>query len=182
MGKFSKISSGGTPSRKVNEYWAGGTIPWVTTGELQNRVIYDTNEKITDSGMKNSSAKLYPKDSIIVAMYGMTVGYSAKLGIDATTNQACAVLYEKKEDVNTDFVWYSIRNSAEALKALRHGSTQPNLNANDVANFTIPVPSLTDQQQIISQVEQYEARIAAAQAVMNSCQQRKADILNKYLN
>ena len=181
LGELYKISSGGTPSRKVKEYWENGSIPWLTTGELQNRVIYDTIEKITQKGLENSSARIYPKDSIVIAMYGMTVGYSAKLGIEATTNQACAVLYEKKTEVETDFVWFCVKSQPGKLQSLRHGTSQPNLNAKDVADFEIPVPSISDQKRIVTQVEQYEAEIAKAQAVMASCQQRKKDILDKYL-
>ena len=177
-----EISSGGTPSRKIHSYWENGIIPWLTTGELQNKVIYDTNEKITQEGLDNSSAKIYPKDSIVIAMYGMTVGYSAKLGIESSTNQACAVLYKKKVDIETDYVWYYIQSQAEALKALRHGTSQPNLNANDVANFEIIVPPISDQQRIVAQVEQYEAEIRKAQAIMNGCAARKKAILDKYLN
>lgn len=181
LGDVYKISSGGTPSRKNPMFWNNGSIPWLTTGELQNRVIYDTTEKITSEGLKNSSAKLYPIDSIVVAMYGMTVGYSAKLGIESTTNQACAVLYEKKINVKTDYVWYYIQSQTEALKALRHGSSQPNLNADDVANFQIPLPPLAEQQRIVSEIESYESKIAEAKAVMAGCAERKKKILKKWL-
>lgn len=181
LGELYKISSGGTPSRKESKYWTKGTIHWLTTGELQNRIIFDTKEKITQEGLENSSAKIYPKDSIVVAMYGMTVGYSAKLGIESATNQACAVLYKKRIDVVTDYVWFFIQSQAEALKALRHGGVQPNLNANDVANFSIPIPSLAEQQRIVSKIESYEAEIAKAKAVMEGCAERKKQILEKYL-
>lgn len=182
LGELYEISSGGTPSRKIHSYWENGIIPWLTTGELQNKVIYDTNEKITQEGLDNSSAKIYPKDSIVIAMYGMTVGYSAKLGIESSTNQACAVLYKKKVDIETDYVWYYVQSQAEALKALRHGTSQPNLNANDVANFEIIVPPISDQQRIVAQIEQYEAAIRQAQAIMDGCAARKKAILDKYLN
>lgn len=111
----------------------------------------------------------------------MTVGYSAKLGIESATNQACAVLYKKRIDVVTDYVWFFIQSQAEALKALRHGGVQPNLNANDVANFSIPIPSLAEQQRIVSKIESYEAEIAKAKAVMEGCAERKKQILEKYL-
>ena len=182
LGELYKISSGGTPSRKIKEYWENGTIPWLTTGELQNRVIYDTIEKITQQGLENSSAKIYPKDSIVIAMYGMTVGYSAKLAIEATTNQACAVLYEKKIEIETDYVWFCVKSQPEKLQSIRHGTSQPNLNAKDVADFEIPVPSIADQQRIVSQVEQYEAEIRKAQAIMDGCAAKKKAILDKYLN
>ena len=81
--------SGGTPSRKHEEYY-NGDILWIKTGELNNGWIYDTEEKITDEGLKKSSAKLFPPYSVLIAMYGATIGKVAILGVPATTNQACA--------------------------------------------------------------------------------------------
>lgn len=81
--------SGGTPSRKIPEYY-GGEIPWVKTGELDDGYIFDTEEKITDDAVAHSSAKLYPPNTVLIAMYGATIGKVAMLGISATTNQACA--------------------------------------------------------------------------------------------
>jgi restriction endonuclease S subunit len=91
-------------------------------------------------------------------------------------------LYKKKVDIETDYVWYYIQSQAEALKALRHGTSQPNLNANDVANFEIIVPPISDQQRIVAQIEQYEAEIRKAQAIMDDCPARKKAILDKYLS
>ncbi|WNZ21943.1 hypothetical protein HJG54_03050 [Leptolyngbya sp. NK1-12] len=82
--------SGGTPSRN-NPVYYGGSIPWIKIGELGQGVITDTKEKITELGLQNSSAKLFPKGSVAVAMYGATIGKTAILGIEAATNQACAV-------------------------------------------------------------------------------------------
>ena len=86
--EISNVSSGGTPSRKNDAYW-NGTIPWVTTAEVKFKVIEDTSEKITEEGLANSSAKLFPVDTILMAMYGQgkTRGQVAKLGIKASTNQ-----------------------------------------------------------------------------------------------
>ncbi|PTB90737.1 restriction endonuclease subunit S, partial [Marinobacter sp. Z-F4-2] len=91
--EISNVSSGGTPSRKNDAYW-NGTIPWVTTAEVKFKVIEDTSEKITEEGLANSSAKLFPVDTILMAMYGQgkTRGQVAKLGIKASTNQACAAI------------------------------------------------------------------------------------------
>jgi len=83
------VSSGGTPSRQENSYWIDGLIPWVTTAEVKLGVITDTNQKITEEGLKNSSAKLFPKETILMAMYGQgkTRGQVAKLGIEALRHQ-----------------------------------------------------------------------------------------------
>lgn len=93
LGDVSRVTSGGTPSRNNNNYW-GGTIPWVTTAEVDFNTITDTAEKITEEALNNSSAKLFPKGTILMAMYGQgkTRGKVAKLGIKASTNQACAAI------------------------------------------------------------------------------------------
>ena len=86
-----KVSSGGTPLRSISEYYENGTIPWLKTGEVKKGVIYDTEEKITESGLENSSTKLIPANSVIVAMYGDgdTAGNVAINKIPLATNQAC---------------------------------------------------------------------------------------------
>lgn len=154
-----KISSGGTPSRGRKEYFEG-SIPWIKTGELNDVIIYDTEEKITEEAIKNSSAKLYKKDSLVIAMYGATIGKTAKLGIEATTNQACAVLF----DINTnlieiDFLWEYLQSQTKRLKKMAYGSAQPNLNAKIISNYNIPIPPKETQQAIIKQIDTYKNEI-----------------------
>ena len=136
--------SGGTPSRSVSSYY-GGDIPWIKTGEVLDDIIYDTEEKITQEAVKNSSAKLYPKGSIVIAMYGqgLTRGRTAKLGIDATTNQACLVLYNIDTDkVLPDYLWYYLQGEYHRLRALAYGNNQPNLNAGIINNYPIVLPPI----------------------------------------
>jgi type I restriction enzyme S subunit len=94
IGTIAQVASGGTPDRSNSHYWIDGNIPWVTTGEISYSEIKKTNEKITEVGLKNSSAKLFPKGTILMAMYGQgkTRGQVAKLGITASTNQACGAI------------------------------------------------------------------------------------------
>lgn len=141
ISEICKIGSGGTPDRTKPKYFKG-EIPWVKTGEVRENIIVDTEEKISSDALKNSSAKIYTKESLILAMYGATIGRTAKLGIDAATNQACAVLYEiNNNKINTDFLWYYLQCQVENFKKLASGSAQPNLNAQKVANFKIPIPN-----------------------------------------
>ena len=83
-----EVSSGGTPLRTNSDYWINGNIFWVKTKELDNSILMTTEEMITEKGLNNSSAKVYPIGSIIIAMYGATIGQTAKLGVEAATNQA----------------------------------------------------------------------------------------------
>ena len=154
-----KISSGGTPSRGRKEYFEG-SIPWIKTGELNDAIIYDTEEKITEEAIKNSSAKLYKKDSLVIAMYGATIGKTAKLGIEATTNQACAVLFDININlIEIDFLWEYLQSQTKRLKKMAYGSAQPNLNAKIISNYNIPIPPKETQQAIINQIDTYKNEI-----------------------
>lgn len=149
--KVCTISSGGTPSRSNKEFYIGN-IPWIKTGEVVNNVIYDTEEKISQEAIENSSAKVYPKDSLIIAMYGQgaTRGRTAKLGIDSSTNQACAVLFNIDNSILlTDYVWVYLMNEYERLRAMASGNNQPNLNAGMINSYHIQIPPMEVQQEII---------------------------------
>lgn len=144
------VGSGGTPSRSNKAYYKGD-IPWIKTGEVINDIIYNTEEKISNEAIKNSSAKIYPKDSLIIAMYGQgkTRGRTAKLGVDAATNQACAVLYNIKSKVLVDYLWVYLMNEYKRLRALASGNNQPNLNADMIKNYPVVVPPINIQEKII---------------------------------
>lgn len=145
------VGSGGTPSRDRKEYYTGN-IPWIKTGEVINDIIYDTEEKITIDAIENSSAKIYPKDSLIIAMYGqgLTRGRTAKLGIDASTNQACAVLYNiNNELILTDFLWIYLMGEYNRLRDLASGNNQPNLNAQMIKDYKVIIPPIAIQKEII---------------------------------
>lgn len=153
INELCKISSGGTPSRSKKEYFEGGNIPWIKTGELNNEILLDSEEKITEDALRNSSAKLYKKGSIIIAMYGATIGKTAKLGIEASTNQACAVLFDINNSiVLTDYLWEYLQIQTDNLKKLAYGSAQPNLNAGIISNYPIPIPSLEKQNEILDKI------------------------------
>ena len=149
--KVCSVGSGGTPLRSNEEYYKGN-IPWIKTGEVINDIIIDTEEKITSEAIENSSAKLYPKGSLIIAMYGQgkTRGRTAKLGIDASTNQACAVLSDiDKTTVLTDYLWIYLMNEYERLRGMASGNNQPNLNAQMIKTYPLVIPPIDIQKQII---------------------------------
>ena len=183
LGDIYKISSGGTPSRKNSAYWINGDIPWVTTTEVTNGIITSTNECITKLGLENSSARIYSEGSLIIAMYGQgsTRGRTAKLGIEACTNQACAVLYEKKIEVETDFVWFYIQSQYEKLRSISHGSVRPNLNANDIINYEIQLPTLAEQKTIVSKIHATEDEISYLKAICDEAPARKKAVLHREL-
>ena len=118
-------SSGGTPSRK-NDGFFGGSINWLKTQELQNCFIFETDEKITEDGLKHSSAKMFPENTVIVAMYGATIGQLAILAHPSSTNQACCALLPKREAADYLFAYCLMEHSAKMLKHLGQGAAQNN--------------------------------------------------------
>lgn len=157
-----KLASGGTPSRTAPEYWKGGTIPWVKTGEVNYCVIIDTEEKITPLALKHSAAKMFPAGTVLVAMYGqgVTRGKAALLGIEAATNQACVGLVPKTSEMSAEYLYYYLSASYETLRCLAHGAQQQNLNIELVGNFPIPKPSVDEQQAIVTALQGIDRKIA----------------------
>lgn len=151
------VYSGGTPNRKKIEYWENGTIPWVKTTELQNNHLSTIEECITKEGLKNSSAKIIPAKSILIAMYGQgkTRGMTAFLDIDSSTNQACACLLSTT-NINMEYMWYYFQFSYNKLRGLAKGGNQPNLNLNMIKNFPVLVPPIALQNQFADFVKQVD--------------------------
>ena len=156
-----QLGSGGTPSRSCPQYY-NGTIPWVKTGEVFNEEIFETEEHITEEAIANSSARLYPKGSLIIAMYGQgdTRGRTAKLGIDATTNQACAVLHDIDNNiVSTDYLWYYLQGRYDDLRSMASGNSQPNLNAGKINNYDVVVPPMDVQNEMVAHIKEQKALV-----------------------
>ncbi|ENT2993788.1 restriction endonuclease subunit S [Raoultella planticola] len=119
------IQSGGTPSRKETSFWDTGTIKWLSSGEVKGKIVLDTKERITDTGLLNSSAKLWNKYTTVVAMYGATAGEVCIIGDKMTANQACCGLYSKKYPF---YIYNLISDKAYELASKATGSAQQNLN------------------------------------------------------
>lgn len=159
----SKVCSGGTPSRSNPEYWTDGTIPWMKTGELKQGTVFETEERITQRGFENSSVKLIPTNSVLVAMYGDgdTAGSVAINKIDLTTNQACCNLIIDPEKADYRYVYYYLRGSYDNLVALKLGGSQQNLNAATIRSFPIRVPGVGQQRKIAAVLAAYDDLIEA---------------------
>lgn len=158
-----KIQSGGTPTRETAENWRGGTIPWVKTGEINYCVINDTEEKITPIGLANSAARLFPKGTLLMAMYGqgITRGRVGLLGIDAATNQACAsITPTDKKRVSSVFLYYFFEFHYEDLRKLGHGANQRNMNAALIRSFPLAYPKPDEQAAVVSALESLDKKRA----------------------
>lgn len=134
-----ETKSGSTPSRTNNEYWENGTISWVKSGEVHNNITLQTEEYITPLGLSESSTKLLPKDTVLMAMYGVTAGEVGYLAIEATTNQAiCGMICRSKAEAA--YLYFSLIQSQAAISRLSNGGAQDNLSKNFIENIKIVVP------------------------------------------
>jgi type I restriction enzyme S subunit len=154
----SLISSGGTPSRKRPDFYtdeSDGHL-WVKSKELLDRSIEDTEEKITDEGLNTSSAKYFPEDTVLIAMYGANVCQLGWLKRPATVNQAVCGLVVNKEIASSRFVFYALLQTREALAARAQGAAQQNLNQGLIREFRIPSPPLPTQRKIAAILSAYD--------------------------
>lgn len=156
------ITSGGTPLRSIREYYEGGTIPWLKTGEVKKSYVWEVEEFITERGLKESSAKLIPSNSLIVAMYGdgNTAGNVAINKIPLATNQACCNFTLNPKLADYRYVYHYLKASYNNLVGLKLGGSQQNLNAATLKAFPINVPPLETQQKIAAILSAYDDLIA----------------------
>ncbi|MEF2619370.1 MAG: restriction endonuclease subunit S [Clostridia bacterium] len=153
------VFSGGTPNRKRLEYYKGGNIPWLNTGEIKFNRIYKTEQHITEDGFNSSSAKNVPINSVIVAMYGATAARVAINKIKLTTNQACCnlVIDEKKADYR--YVYYYLCYKYHHLASLANGGAQQNLNTQQIKHYSITIPNLEKQKKIADVLSDIDDKI-----------------------
>lgn len=145
---FCSTGSGGTPSRAKPEYYEGGDIPWIKSGDLKDSKIYEANEYITAAGLENSSAKIVEKDSILIAMYGATVGRLAILGINAATNQAICNIRPDTTIADMKYLYYFLKSKFSYFVENAVGGAQPNISQGLIKSLEVPLPSLDEQKRI----------------------------------
>ena len=147
LGDIFEIGSGGTPSKSHPEYY-GGDIPWVKTGDLKSEYLYKVEDFITEEGLKNSSAKLYEPDTVLIAMYGATIGATSILKMDACTNQACAA-FKKNDKVIPEYLYYFLKSQKVKFVKDGVGGAQPNISAGYLKKVEMELPSLDEQRAIV---------------------------------
>lgn len=150
LGEIAEWSSGGTPKRSVKAYY-GGDIPWVKTGDLNDTIVTEVSEYLTEEGIKNSSAKVFPKDSIGIAMYGATIGKTGVFGMDAATNQACAVTIPYFG--MNKFLHYFLKSQKQNFIDKGKGGAQPNISQLVIKTHRISLPPLKEQQRIVAKLD-----------------------------
>jgi restriction endonuclease S subunit len=179
---FELIGSGTTP-RSENLGYYDGDIPWVTTSELRENIINDTFKKLTADALKDYSAlKMYPIGTLLIAMYGATIGRLGILGISATVNQACCAFVKPKE-FDTRFVFYWLQYRKPIIISLSSGGGQPNLNREELCNIRIPVPDLDEQRAIAffldRETERIDSLIEKKQRQIELLQKKRAALISQ---
>ena len=179
--ELTDVISGGTPSREVSEYWEGGTIPWVKTTELQNNIITEIDEYVTEAGLDNSSAKLVPAGTVLIAMYGQgkTRGMTGYLGVEACTNQACACILPS-DSINQRFLWKFFVLSYDNLRDMAKGGNQPNLNGNIIKNYPVLCPPRELQEQFAAFVEKTDKSKQQIQQSLEKLETLKKSLMKEY--
>ncbi|MGD9874995.1 MAG: restriction endonuclease subunit S [Kiritimatiellia bacterium] len=157
LGDVAKTSSGGTPNRGNASYY-GGNISWVKSGELGDSTVYETAETITEAGLKNSSAKLFPKGTLCIALYGATIGKLGVLGMDAATNQAVCGIF-LPENIDTYFAYFFLESKRRDLVEMGKGGAQPNISQGIIRDLEIPLPPLPEQRRIVAEIEKQFSRL-----------------------
>lgn len=164
LGEIAEIKSGGTPSRKVKKYW-NGSIPWVKTGNIDFNRIRNADEYITDEGLKNSSTRIVPRGTLLMAMYGqgVTRGKVGIMDIEAAINQACAAIFPQN-NIESEYLFHFFQYHYEYLREFGHGANQKNLSGALLKTFPVIHPHLSVQLKIIEQINSIDQKIASETA------------------
>lgn len=173
--------SGGTPNRSILEFYEHGDIPWLKTGELKKKFIYHTEEMITELAVQKSSAKIVPENSVILAMYGATVGNLSINKIPLTTNQACCSILPKEEKLDGEFLYYYLSKDKEKLIKMAAGGAQPNISQQLIKDYEILIPSLKEQQKIAEILSSVDAAIEKTEQVIAKTEEVKKGLMQQLL-
>jgi len=173
---FDIIGSGTTPKSQEEIYYDKGDISWVITGDLNDGLLKETSKKITKEAIKDySMLKMYPKNSLIIAMYGATIGKIALLNIEACTNQACCVL-AKSKIFETKYVFYLFIANKNNIISYSYGGGQPNISQDVIKTLKIPIPPKSEQKAIVEHLDKATARIDKTIKLI----QKKIELLEEY--
>src|SRR5437867_4015831 len=177
--EFARTASGGTPKRGVAAFY-NGDIPWVKSGELGDKTVFEVAERITKLGLESSSAKLFPAGTLCIALYGATVGKLGILGIEAATNQAVCGIF-LPPDVDTRYMFRFLESRRRELIEQGKGGAQPNISQDIIKNTRVPLPPLDEQHRIVAEIEKQftrlDAGVASLRRVQTALKRYRASVL-----
>jgi type I restriction enzyme S subunit len=179
LGKENETYAGGTPNRAIEDFYKG-EIPWVASGEVNKSFIYKTKESITAEALRFSSAKMAPKESVLIAMYGATAAQVSMLKIEACSNQAVLAIIPNSL-WNNYYIYYGLNYSKERILFLAQGSGQPNLNKRMIDSTQFWKPKQDEQRLIVERLNGIESKIQTEQQALAKYQQLKAGLLQDLL-
>jgi type I restriction enzyme, S subunit len=157
---ISEIYAGGTPSTNDEKFWTNGTIPWLNSGTVNQKMITEASAFITEDAVKNSSTRWVPKNSLLMALAGQgkTKGTVAVLGFDATCNQSMAAIVPNSNKINSEFLFFWLHSNYERIRGLAGSEQRDGLNLEIVGNIICPIPPLEEQKNIAKYLVDYELK------------------------
>ena len=180
LGVVCKTGSGGTPLKDRKEFYEGGTIPWLMSGEVSQGEVREATRFITSKGLENSAAKVFPKDTVLVAMYGATAGQVGILRFEAATNQAVCGIYPNNQFV-PEFLFYFLLSRKDELVAQATGNAQPNISQIKIKNTEVPILPLSEQHRIVGILDDAFDGIATAKATAEQNLQNARALFESHL-
>lgn len=172
LGDVAELKAGGTPSRRIKEYWENGTIPWVKISDIPDSgIVEKTEEKITEQGLRNSSAKVLPPGTILFSIFA-TISKVGILKIPAATNQAIVGIIPRIP-INRNYLFYSLKYFGQELVYLGRGGVQDNINKRMLAKLKIPLPPLEEQKRIVAYLDRISER---AQRLVKLYEEREKEL------
>lgn len=163
LGELCEICSGGTPKRSVAEYWKDGTIPWVKIGDMSEKYVSSTEERITDAGFNNSSVKMLEPGTLLYSIFA-SIGAVSILKIPATTNQAIAGLKIKDDSLDRVFLYHYLKSRESISKSSGRGAAQNNINLTILRNMQVTLPSIEIQRSIVRNLEMISNQVTIAES------------------
>lgn len=180
LGDYISTQSGGTPNTKKSEYYDGGNIPWLSSGEINQGYINRTDKFITQDGLNNSSAKWLPKDTVVIAMYGATSGKVGYINIPLTTNQAvCALL--PCDSFDSHYLYYAVSAKYEWLISQCRGAAQPNISQNIIRSMKLALPSMEEQLKFSTIIDQANKSISELRKSIEAIDKVIKSLINENL-
>lgn len=180
LGDLCKTSAGGTPLKSKKEFYEGGTIPWLLSGEVAQGEVLNATSFITQKGLENSSAKLFPPNTVLVAMYGATAGQVGVLRIEASTNQAVCGILPNKNFV-PEFLFYLLLSRKEELIAQAAGNAQPNISQQKIRDILVPIVPIPEQKRIVAILDDAFTGITTARAAAEQNRQNARALFESHL-